>query len=334
MAHWLQPAGSIFAERGLSIAHRSTRIGELIMNRRELLQQSAIFSVAAIAGRAMSADAAATPAAEPQGGQPAPPLNPPAKGSIPVAFVLANDAVVIDFAGPWEVFQDVRISGRDEPAFSLYTVAESKEPITTSGGMKILPNYSFDTAPAPKVIVIPAQQDPTKALLNWIRASSKTTDVTMSVCTGAFVLAATGLLAGRSATTHHSAYRELAMDNPDIKVKRGARFVEDGRFASSGGLSSGIDLALHVVERYYGRDIAKQTAFQMEYQGQGWLDAASNRVYAEARPADGKVLCPICSMEVDPKSAVTSVYQGQTYYFCMPPHKARFDAAPAKWLEA
>jgi putative intracellular protease/amidase len=210
------------------------------MNRRELLQQSAVFTVAAMAAGAAFADAAATPAAGPQGAQPAPPLNPPAKGSIPVAFVLANDAVVIDFAGPWEVFQDVRIPGRDEPAFSLYTVAESKEPITTSGGMKILPNYSFDSAPAPKVIVIPAQQDPSKVLLNWIRASSKTTDVTMSVCTGAFVLAATGLLAGRSATTHHSAYRELAMDNPDIKVKRGARFVEDGRFASSGGLSSGI----------------------------------------------------------------------------------------------
>ena len=314
------------------------------MNRRELLQQSGALSLAAMTAGAAFADpafagaafggAAAAPAAGPQGAPSAPPLSPPAKGSIPVAFVLANDAVVIDFAGPWEVFQDVRIHGRDEPAFSLYTVAESKEPVTTSGGMKILPNYSFDTAPAPKVIVIPAQQDPTKALLNWIRASSKTTDVTMSVCTGAFVLAATGLLAGRSATTHHSAYRELAMDNADINVKRGARFVEDGKFASSGGLSSGIDLALHIVERYYGRDIAKQTAFQMEYQGQGWLDAASNRVYAEARPANGKVLCPICSMEVDPKSAVTSVYLGQTYYFCMPPHKARFDAAPAKWLEA
>ena len=307
------------------------------MNRRELLQQTAALSVAAIAAgagpaRAAFADAAASTGS--QGASSAPPLSPPAKGSIPVAFVLANDAVVIDFAGPWEVFQDVQIPGRAEPAFNLYTVAESNEPITTSGGMKILPNYSFDTAPAPKIIVIPAQQDPTKALLNWIRASSKTTDVTMSVCTGAFVLAATGLLAGRSATTHHSAYRELAMDNADIHVKRGARFVEDGKFASSGGLSSGIDLALHIVERYYGRDIARQTAFQMEYQGQGWLDADSNRLYAEARPVNGKVLCPICSMEVDPKSAVTSVYRGQTYYFCMPPHKARFDAAPAKWLEA
>ena len=141
------------------------------MNRRELLKQSGAFSLAAMAAGAAFADTAfadavATPAAGPQGAPSAPPLSPPAQGSIPVAFVLANGAVVIDFAGPWEVFQDVRIVGRDEPAFSLYTVAESKEPVTTSGGMKILPNHSFDTAPAPKVIVIPAQQDPTKALLN------------------------------------------------------------------------------------------------------------------------------------------------------------------------
>jgi transcriptional regulator GlxA family with amidase domain len=65
------------------------------------------------------------------------------------------------------------------------------------------------------------------------------------------------------------------MDNADIALKRGARFVEDGKFASSGGLSSGIDLALHIVERYFGREVAKQTAFQMEYQGQGWLDPGS-----------------------------------------------------------
>jgi transcriptional regulator GlxA family with amidase domain/YHS domain-containing protein len=297
------------------------------MNRRELLQRSAALSVAAMA-TSNSTIAAATG----NTGATPPPLQAPANGSIPVAFVLARDAVVIDFAGPWEVFQDVRIVGRDQPAFSLYTVAETKDPLIASGGMTILPNYTFETAPAPKVIVIPAQQDATKPLLDWIRAASKTTDVTMSVCTGAFVLAATGLLAGRSATTHHSAYREFAMDYADIDVKRGARFVEDGKFASSGGLSSGIDLALHIVERYYGRDVAKQTAFQMEYQGQGWMDAASNRVYAQARVSSGKVICPVCSMDVDPKTALSSIYKDQRFYFCMPPHKARFDASPESWL--
>jgi transcriptional regulator GlxA family with amidase domain/YHS domain-containing protein len=242
--------------------------------------------------------------------------------------------VVIDFAGPWEVFQDVSVPGRAETPFSLFTVAETTGAVAASGGMTILPNYSFDTAPAPKIIVIPALHEPSERLLNWVRSASRQTDVTMSVCTGASVLAATGLLTGRSATTHHSAYRELAMDYADISVKRGVRFVEDGKFASSGGLSSGIDLALHIVERYFGREVAKQTAFEMEYQGQGWMDPTSNRIYAQPHVPSGQAACPICSMIVDAKTAVSSVYKSRTYYFCMPPHKERFDADPERWLSA
>jgi len=86
----------------------------------------------------------------------------------------------------------------------------------------------------------------------------------MSVCTGAYLLAETGLLAGKSATTHHGAYVDLARKFPDIHVKRGARFVEDGNLASSGGLSCGIDLAFRVVERYFGREVAKQAAMAAE----------------------------------------------------------------------
>src|SRR6201993_952251 len=197
------------------------------------------------------------------------PLKPPARGSIPVAFLISEGAQMIDFAGPWEVFQDVMVPGRTGNPFHLYTVSESTSPIHTSGGMKIVPDYSFENAPAPKVIVIPAQSAPSHATLEWIRKSTKNTDVTMSVCTGAFVLAKTGLLSGKAMTTHHDAYKELAMQFPDIKVKRGARFVEEGNLASSGGLSSGIDLALRVVERYYGLETTLKTANHLEYQGQG-----------------------------------------------------------------
>ncbi|HEX3949506.1 MAG TPA: DJ-1/PfpI family protein [Steroidobacteraceae bacterium] len=295
------------------------------MNRRELLERSA-----ALGG--ISAWISSTGVA--LGSATSAPLTPPAAGTIPVAFVLSKGAVVIDFAGPWEVFQDVNVAGRKEAPFDLYTVAETLEPVRASSGLMIVPNYSIDTSPAPKIIVIPAQRDAGKPLLDWIRNASKTTDITMSVCTGAFVLAATGLLAGRSATTHHDSYRVLAMDNPDISVKRGARFVEDGKIASSGGLSSGIDLALRVVERYFGREVATQTAFRMEYQGQGWLDADSNRIYAQQNVSPGQTVCTVCAMVVDPKSAPFTVYRGEQYYFCLPSHKARFDADPKKWLAA
>jgi putative intracellular protease/amidase/YHS domain-containing protein len=266
------------------------------------------------------------------------PLTPPRSGQIPVAFVISEGTVEIDLAGPWEVFQDVMIPshGRtmeEQMPFRLYTVAENMTTLKTSGGLKITPDYTFANAPAPKVIVIPAQNGSSNAMLQWIRTASRHADVTMSVCTGSFILAKAGLLSGKAATTHHGEYREFAMQFPDIQVKRGVRFVEAGNVATSGGLSSGIDLALRVVERYFGYKAAADTAYNMEYQGQGWMDPGANAVYAKAAVSTGEhPLCPVCSMEVDRATAPTSVYKGKTYYFCSGAHKAAFDEAPEKWL--
>jgi YHS domain-containing protein/putative intracellular protease/amidase len=263
------------------------------------------------------------------------PLKPPAQGQVPIAFVISEGAVVIDFCGPWEVFRDVNIPGRQDGPFRLYTVSDTTSSIHAGGGMQIVPDYTFANAPAPKVIVIPAQSEPSAAMLKWIRESTKNTDVTMSVCTGAFVLAKTGLLSGKSATTFHAAFNSFAMEFADIKLKRGARFVEDGNLASAGGLSSGIDLALRVVERYYGRDVAQKTAYNMEYQGQGWMNADSNQVYAAAPVSTAEhPLCPVCGMDVDPKTDPKSVYKGKTYYFCSDDDKKTFDSAPDKFADA
>jgi len=253
---------------------------------------------------------------------------------IPVAFVISEGAVVIDFCGPWEVFRDVVLPSGDHP-FRLYTISDKTAPITAGGGMKIVPDYTFANAPAPKAIVIPAQSEPSKAMLDWIRQSTKNTDVTMSVCTGAFVLARTGLLDGKSATTFHAAFNTFAMQFPKIELKRGARFVENGNLATAGGLSSGIDLALRVVERYYGRDVAQKTAYNMEYQGQGWMNPDSNQIYAAAPVSTAEhPLCPVCGMDVDVATAPKSVYKGTTYYFCSDDDKKTFDAAPDKFATA
>src|SRR4029077_4414809 len=124
------------------------------------------------------------------------------------------------------------------------------------------------------------------------------------------------------------------MQNPGVQLKRGARFVEEGNLATAGGLSSGIDLALHVVERYYGHDVAKSTAYEMEYQGQGWTDPASNKVYAATRiSTDAHPLCAICDMDVDGKTAPNAVYEGKTYYFCSSDHKQLFDQTPAQFVK-
>ena len=199
-------------------------------------------------------------------------LTPPADGQIPVAFAMSRGATMIDFAGPWEVFQDVMITtgGNMRHPFRLYTVSDKTDPIEASGGMKIIPDYTFETAPAPKVVVIPAQAGST-ALHAWLRKIVDSTDVTMSVCTGAFQLGKAGLLSGKEATTHHDFFEPFARAFPDVKLKRGLRFVEGSKISTAGGLTSGIDLALRVVERYFGRSAAEQTAFYMEYQSKGWI---------------------------------------------------------------
>ena len=308
------------------------------MNRRELLKRTAALGVATgipslLAGKLFAGtDGVQAKSAIGKTKPVSNPLTPPAEGSIPVAFPISEGAVIIDFCGPWEVFQDVQLHGHKGSPFHLYTVAETKEPIIASGGMKITPEHTFQTAPVPKVIVIPAQQA-NEAMLEWIRTSTKSTDVTMSVCTGAYVLAKTGLLSGKSATTFHRAYEDFAVEFPDIHLKRGARFVEDGNLASSGGLTSGMDLAFRVVERYFGRDVAEETAYNIEYQGRGWTNPDSNLVYTKPhRFAADKRLCPVCGMDGDP--TITSFYKGRTYLFCMRDHKEAFEKAPARFVSA
>ena len=196
-------------------------------------------------------------------------------GPIPVAFAMSRGATMIDFAGPWEVFQDVMVmNAKDQEGhrhpFQLYTLSEKTDLIEASAGMKIIPDYTFETAPAPKVVVIPAQAG-SPALHGWLRKIVDSTDVTMSVCTGAFQLGRAGLLSGKEATTHHEFFDQFAKAFPDVKLKRGLRFVEGGKISTAGGLTSGIDLALRVVERYFGRETAERTAFYMEYQSKGWI---------------------------------------------------------------
>jgi transcriptional regulator GlxA family with amidase domain len=209
-------------------------------------------------------------------------LRPPAPGNgvINVAFIVSRDTTVIDLAGPWEVFQDAMFTSKGQPwqggddmimPFNLYTVSDSKEPVSANGLM-IVPNYAFADAPKPRVIVIPAQGGRSAAQKEWLLKNAQTADVTMSVCTGASMLAAYGLLDYQAATTHHMYELEMQKKYPSVQFVTGTRFVENDKVSTAGGLSSGIDLALHVVERYYGREIAQATADFMEYKGELWKD--------------------------------------------------------------
>ena len=242
------------------------------MKRRQFINQAACMGVGVAAaslpdaGKFLIANSVAAAGSK---------LTPPAKGKIPVAVAISDGVTVIDFAGPWEVFQDVMIPDRgkdmdEQMPFQLFTVSEKTEPLTGSAGLKLVPDYTFDSTPQPKVIVVPAQRG-SQALHAWLRKMSTSTDVIMSVCTGAFQLGKAGLLSGKSATTHHDFLDRFAKTFPDVSVKRGLRFVEEEKISTAGGLTSGIDLALHVVERYFCREVAEATATYMEYQSKGWV---------------------------------------------------------------
>ncbi|MBV8490541.1 MAG: DJ-1/PfpI family protein [Candidatus Eremiobacteraeota bacterium] len=232
------------------------------MRRRDLLVSGAV-ALAAVA-----APAAGQPLALPHG------------RAIRVAFLAGELSNLIDIAGPAEVFQDTWAGAtfaqtvadthgpflsRPNMPFSVFIVCDATSPIQVGPHLRMLANYSLDTAPQPDVIVVGAQSTPSAAKLDWLRQASKGAALTMSVCTGAFTVAEAGLFDGLRATTHHAFYDVFAKQFPKVRLVRNVRYVDEGRFASAGGLTSGIDLALHVVARYFGEAAANQTANWMEF---------------------------------------------------------------------
>jgi transcriptional regulator GlxA family with amidase domain len=200
------------------------------------------------------------------------PLRLPQDGVVRAAFLIGPGVNVIDTAGPWEVFQDAAVTTGGSPPFELYTVAETIDPVEASAGLTIVPDYDYASAPQPNLVVVPAHQS-SPATLGWLRRAARRTDVVMSVCTGAFVLGEAGLLDGRTATTHHGFFDQFESSFPKVELVRGPRFVEHDDIATAGGLTSGIDLALRVVERYLGRPAAAGTASYMEHESSRWRSA-------------------------------------------------------------
>jgi len=206
---------------------------------------------------------------------------------IPVAVVITEHANVIDFSGPWEVFQDTAVPGTENPAFRLYTVGDSRQPVRLTGGLTVVPDYTFDDAPVPAVVVVGAQRGSAR-MTRWLQTVGRapTTAALMSVCTGAFKLAEAGLLDGLPATTHHDFFDDFARRYPKVALERGPRFVQSApHIFTAGGLTSGIDLALHVVTLYFGADTAQATGRYMEYRVE---PTAATRSAVSGEPATGR----------------------------------------------
>jgi putative intracellular protease/amidase len=216
----------------------------------------------------------------------------PAK--VNVAFVISDSFNMIDFAGPWEVFSDVMThhDGQMKMFMRAYTVAADRKPIS-SKGVVLVPQYTFDDAPPPDLIVIPAQSG-SPMLIDWLRQQNQRHATIMSVCTGASILAESGLIDGRPATSHHDAIARFSKTYPKVHWQSSRRYVRASEnIYTAAGLTSGIDLALHIVEVRFGRELAQSTANYLEYKSTGWKtsDQASSAVSAvrSAEAQDGSV---------------------------------------------
>ena len=196
---------------------------------------------------------------------------PPPDGKVKVACVFSSNVTLIDWVGPEAVFDawlHDESTKQDRPLFELFTVGESRE--LRDPGFNAIPDYTYDDAPQAQIIVVPAQAGSPK-FYQWLKQASASADLTMSVCIGARHLAKLGLLDGQVATTHHDFIKPYTVEFPKVHWVSGRRFVEGRKVATSAGVTAGIDLALHVVERYFGRKKAVAVTKVIEYQGTAWM---------------------------------------------------------------
>jgi transcriptional regulator GlxA family with amidase domain len=193
-----------------------------------------------------------------------------------VGILIFDNVEVLDFAGPFEVFSRTRTvpgpesrRSEDSAPFHVFTVAKSKDPVTTTGGLIVVPHHGFADAPPIDLLVVPGGFGTRPLLhdeetLDWIRRTAAAAQQVTSVCTGSLLLGKAGLLEGKRATTHWAALDLLESLGTGAEVQRELRVVDDG-IITSAGVASGIDMAFYVVERLCGRDVADETARYIEY---------------------------------------------------------------------
>ncbi len=185
------------------------------------------------------------------------------------AFAVFPGAEELDLVGPWEALALARDYGERE--IELFAAAVTREPVRLRGGLRVVPDYSFGSEPAADVIVIPGgpgtrDEAAWRPVVAWVSARRETPLLT-SVCTGSFVLARAGLLDGHGATTHYARLEELRAQHPEVHVVDDRRVVDEGGVITAGGVTSGIDLGLHLVARFFGDELAETVAEVMEYPG-------------------------------------------------------------------
>ncbi len=183
-----------------------------------------------------------------------------------VGVVLFPRVEILDFAGPYEVFACAS-NTKGKTLFKVHTMAAVRE-VECHGGLRVRPDYMLSKAPGLDIIVVPGgpgarEHRRQKPVLGFLRERSETPADIASVCTGSYLLAAAGLLDDLEATTHSARLKEFAKAFPKVKTKS-EKIVDQDRIITSGGVSSGIDLALYLLEKYYGQEARSREAKRLD----------------------------------------------------------------------
>lgn len=190
-----------------------------------------------------------------------------------VGILIFDEVEVLDFCGPFEVFSIARApegGAESPPLFQALTIAEEARTVTCRGGLLVQPHYDIHDHPPLDILLVPGGQGTrrerlNRRLLDWIAGQDRRSELTTSVCTGAFLLAEAGILSGRRATTHWASVDWMRQQYPAVTMLAETRVVDEARVITSAGVSAGIDMALHIVARLHGRETAAWTARRMEY---------------------------------------------------------------------
>lgn len=186
-----------------------------------------------------------------------------------VGIYIYNDAEVLDFSGPFEVFTTAsRVSEGDEP-FKVFLVGQSGGTVTARAGYRVIPDFGFHNHPEIDVLIVVGGDHSDEInkpdVIEWISVQSKKSKIVASVCTGAFLLAKAEVLQTETVTTHWDDIADLRGMFPTLRVVEGVRWVDEGELITSGGISAGIDMSLHLVGKLHNTALAEKTARQMEF---------------------------------------------------------------------
>lgn len=186
-----------------------------------------------------------------------------------IGIYIYDQAEVLDFAGPFEVFStSARLNESDEQ-FSVFLVSETGTAVTARAGFSVNPSFGFHDHPQIDVLIVVGgvhtEEMKKTVVLNWIARKAKKAKLIASVCTGAFLLAESGVLSSQNVTTHWEDIPDLQKNYSSLHVHENMRWVDEGTIVTSAGISAGIDMSLHLIRKLHSEELALKTAKQMEF---------------------------------------------------------------------